>query len=242
MNGDEPATLVAAELQQLLLDTPDITDFLQELVVLAVGALPAEVSCGLTMRRDHRAMTVTSSDLRASQADEVQYQHDDGPCLTSLRTGEPVEIADLVEDDRWGSYRSSALAHGIRSSLSLPLSAAGQVIGALNFYSSEPGRFGERERELAAGFAGQASRALALAIKIADRADLSENLRAALASRAVIDQALGIIMGQNRCSAGAAFELLRSISQNRNVKLRDVAVQMVTAVGGEPADEQPRFG
>jgi GAF domain-containing protein len=242
VDGHQQTTVAAADLQQLLLDTPDITDFLQELVVLAVTALPDEVSCGLTMRRDHRPMTVSSSDQRASQADEVQYRHDDGPCLTSLRTGEPVEIIDLVEDDRWGRYRSSALAHGVRSSLSLPLSAAGQVIGALNFYSSTPGLFVGPAGDLAAGFAGEASRALALAIRIADRSELSEHLQAAMVSRAMIDQALGIIMGQNRCSAGAAFELLRSISQNRNVKLRDVAAQMVTAVGGEPADELPRFG
>jgi GAF domain-containing protein len=242
MDDPAPSNGPAAELQQLLLDTPDFTDFLQELVVLAVDGLPGDVSCGLTMRRDHQPLTVASSDARASQADEVQYRHDDGPCLTSLKTGRPVEIVDLVDDDRWGSYRSSALAHGIRASLSLPLRAGGQVLGALNFYSSLPGLFGDRERELAGGFAREAARALALGIRIAERSEMSEHLRAALASRAVIDQALGIIMGQNRCSAGAAFELLRSISQNRNVKLRDVAVDMVTAVGGEPPDDKPRFG
>jgi GAF domain-containing protein len=164
------------------------------------------------------------------------------PCLTSLRTGETIEIDDLVEDDRWGDYRTSALAHGVRSSLSLPLRADGRVMGALNFYSSIAGLFGAAERALASGFARETSRALALGIRMAERSEMSEHLQAALASRAVIDQALGIIMGQNRCSAGVAFELLRSISQNRNVKLRDVAVEMVTAVGGEPPDDKPRFG
>ena len=70
---------------------------------------------------------------------------------------------------------------------------------------------------------------------------MSAHLQAALASRAVIDQAVGIIMGQNRCTVDEAFEVLRSISQNRNVKLRDIAADMVTAVSGQPPTDKPRF-
>jgi AmiR/NasT family two-component response regulator len=70
---------------------------------------------------------------------------------------------------------------------------------------------------------------------------MSENLQHALASRAVIDQALGIIMGQNRCTADEAFDILRATSQNRNVKLRDVAAAMVAAVSGHPPVSGARF-
>lgn len=70
---------------------------------------------------------------------------------------------------------------------------------------------------------------------------MSAHLQAALASRAVIDQAVGIIMGQNRCTVDEAFEVLRAISQNRNVKLRDIAADMVTAVSGQPPTDKPRF-
>ena len=69
----------------------------------------------------------------------------------------------------------------------------------------------------------------------------STNRRHSPASRAVIDQALGILMGQNRCPAAEAFDILRTASQNRNVKLRDVAVQIVTAVSGQPPADEPRF-
>ena len=73
-----------------------------------------------------------------------------------------------------------------------------------------------------------------MAVRIAERTAMSKHLQTALASRAVIDQALGIIMGQNRCTADKAFEVLRTASQNRNVKLRVIAAEMITAVSGQP--------
>ncbi len=230
-----------AELQQLLLTTEDITGFLDQLTALTVKVLPGEVSCGITLRRDHGATTVASSDSRASQVDEIQYGHDEGPCLRALATGQVVVVEDLADDDRWGGYRMPALGHGVRSSLSLPLRADGAVLGALNIYATTPRAFGPAEQLVAGRFADEASRALALAVRLAEHSEMSAHLQAALASRAVIDQAVGIIMGQNRCTADEAFEVLRSISQNRNVKLRDIAADMVTAVGGQPPTDTPRF-
>jgi GAF domain-containing protein len=235
------AASAAAELQELLLATEDITGFLDQLATLTVTLLPDEVSCGITLRRRHGAMTVASSDVRASQVDEIQYDHDQGPCLHSLNTGDVVLIDNLATDDRWGAYQIPALGHGVRSSLSLPLHADGRTIGALNIYASAPHVFGPAEQLTAGRLAEEVSRALALAVRLADRSEMSEHLQTALVSRAVIDQALGVVMGQNRCTAEEAFELLRTISQNRNVKLRDIAVEMITAVSGQPPADEPRF-
>ncbi len=231
----------AAELQQLLLATDGITDFLDHLVRLTVTSSGADLWCGVTLRRDHRPVTVASSDTRADQVDEVQYQHDQGPCLTSLATGEVVHVEDLVDDHRWGQYRPRALAHGVRSSLSLPLDTGGNVIGALNIYAASPNAFSDADRTHAEQFAAEASRALVLAVRLAERVEMSAQLEEALGSRAVIDQALGITMGERRCTADEAFELLRSISQNSNVKLHDVAAGMVAAVSGRPAPGTARF-
>jgi GAF domain-containing protein len=231
----------AAELQQLLLATDDIEDFLRQLALLAATVLPGDISCGITLRRNRHATTVASSDRRASQVDEIQYEHDQGPCLTTLDTGEPILIEDLADDDRWDAYQMPALAHGVRSSLSLPLFSGSGVIGALNIYATRPHAFGQRERPTAERFADEASRALTLAVRMAERTEMSEHLQKALASRAVIDQALGVIMGQNRCTVDEAFEILRNISQHRNVKLREVAAEIITAVSGQPPATQARF-
>jgi GAF domain-containing protein len=235
------ASSAVAELQQLLLATEDITGFLDQLAALTVKVLPGEVSCGVTLRRDRGATTVASSDSRASQVDEIQYGHDEGPCLRALATGQVVVVDDLADDDRWGGYRVPALGHGVRSSLSLPLRADSVVIGALNIYATAPRAFGPAEQLVGRRFAEEASRALELAVRLAERSEMSVHLQAALASRAVIDQALGIVMGQNRCTADEAFELLRSISQNRNVKLRDIATDIVTSISGQPPSDEPRF-
>ncbi len=230
-----------AELQELLLITNGVGEFLQELANLVVTTLPDDVCCGITLRRDGRPLTVASSDERASQVDEVQYQHERGPCLSSLATGEPVQIDELATDDRWGSYRIAALAHCVRASLSLPLRSGKDPIGAMNIYSTRPNAFTSADRLQAEQFAVEASRALTLAVRIAERSEMSEHLQAALASRAVIDQALGIVMGQHRCSADQAFDILRTISQNRNVKLRDIAGEIIAAISGQPPAETPRF-
>jgi transcriptional regulator with GAF, ATPase, and Fis domain len=239
----DPATSAAAvaELQQLLLALDNVDEFLQQVAHLATEVLPSELSCGVTMRRDHRPITVASSDARASQVDEIQYHYDNGPCLAALNSGERVLIDDLAADGRWQDYQMPALAHGIRSSLSLPLHAEQKVVGALNLYATRARAFGSREQTVASGFADEASRALTLALRLVERAEMSQNLQHALASRAVIDQALGIVMGQNRCSADAAFDILRTTSQNRNVKLRDIAAAMVTAVSGHAPPSDGRF-
>lgn len=184
--------------------------------------------------RDGHPLTVASSDAEASRYDEVQYGHGQGPCLTSIRTGEVVVVADLTREERFGDYRPHALALGVRSAMSVPLSGGAGAVGALNLYSTRPHAFDRAEVEDAGRFADEASRALTMAVRLAQHAELSAQLQAALTSRAVIDQAIGVVMGQNRCGADEAFGILRTASQHRNVKLRTVAEEIVTAVSGAP--------
>ncbi len=88
-------------------------------------------------------------------------------------------------------------------------------------------------------FAANAAGAIAVAVRLADQTQMSDDLHGALASRAVIDQATGIIMAQQRCSAAAAFDILRRASQNRNIKVRDLAAEIVNTVGGKPPEPGP---
>ncbi len=231
----------AIELQQLLLDTDHITEFLDELTRYAATAVAPELSCGITLDRDSGALTVASSDAYALGLDEVQYGHHNGPCLTAMRTGATVIIRDLAADNSWGTYRLDALAHGIASALSVPLTGGRGVRGALNFYAGQPAVFTTDRQERAEGLAEETSRALRLAVRLTDQVELAQHLETALASRTVIDQAIGIIMGQNRCTAAAAFEILRRASHHRNIKLRAVAHDIVTRVGGEPPDPGATF-
>ncbi len=227
------------ELQAVLLGTDSIDGFLRELAVLAARTLGEGLSCGITLQPDGRPLTVASSDTLASQLDELQYGLDQGPCLSSLRTGEQVRIDDLSADQRWQEYAGRALAHGVRSSLSLPLFVADRSVGALNLYSTQPHFFGDAETRLAGRFTRDAAVAVGIAARLAAQAVLTDQLRASLASRSVIDQALGVIMTRQRCTATEAFAILRTASQNRNLKVRQIAEQIVTSTTGSPPQPPP---
>ncbi len=235
--GDIAASIV--EMQTLLLDTETTQEFLAELARLAVLTVGDGLSCGITVQTNGRPLTVAYTDPLAAQADEVQYELDQGPCLHALRTGTRVSIRDLARDQRWPGYAATALKHGIRSSLSLPLSNGREVIGAFNLYSRVTEAFGEAAGRRAESFAQNASGALSIAVRLADHVACTDQLRASLASRAVIDQAIGVLMGQRGINAPDAFAILRTTSQNRNIKVRALAAQIVTGAGAQPPQAPP---
>jgi GAF domain-containing protein len=229
------------ELQDALLNTESVEEFLHEMAMLAAGLVSGGLSCGMTMQSDGRPVTVACSDPVAARVDEVQYELDDGPCLHAMRDGHTVRITDTSGQERWPEFEARAAAHGIRSCLALPLNADGKSIGALNLYARSESAFGAAEMRRAENFASYASGSLALAMRLASHAALIEQLRSSLASRTVIDQALGIIMARERCPQSRAFAILRSASQNSNTKLRDIATAIVTSVTGEPPVPPPPF-
>lgn len=238
-----PIDLVGAyaELQDLLLDSADVGEFLHEVAILSAEVADPPACCGITMRRDHELHTVASSDQLAERADEIQYGQDQGPCLQALRSNEIVHVPDLDNEYRWGDYRVYAQGQGIRSSLSLPLNVRGSTIGALNLYSTEPHVFGTGEIERLATFARQAAAALTLLVRHVEQQTLSDQLRAALASRATIDQAMGMIMAQQRCTASEAFAVLRKASQHRNRKVSDIAAELIRVNTGQSAQPAAPF-
>jgi hypothetical protein len=178
------------------------------------------------VRGEHGPMTIASSDARAAQVDALQHRHRSGPCLHALDAGDIVMVDDLASEERWKGYAPAALGHGIRSSLSVPLQADGHVIGALNIYSTRPHTFGPRERPAASRLADEAGRALTPAVRVAGQTEVPDRTRQALAAGTVIDQAVGVIMGQNRCSPDEAVAVLRVLS-NGDSRLHAVANEMI---------------
>ena len=238
MTSPEPAGDGLPELVSILLDTSGVEEFLSRLAATAAELL--DVSCGITMRRGSQPLTVVSSDALAASVDEVQYGKGTEPCLQTLSTGQLVSVPDLADEQRWDSYPTQAMAYGVRSSLSLPLSQSGQTLGALNLYARTARAFEDPTDVVrATALAAQGGAVLGVALHQAEQAELTEQLREALAGRSVIDQAIGIVMGQQRCDADTAFQVLRTASQNRNRKLRDVARDIVTTIGGTPGAPTP---
>ena len=224
----------ASELQNLMLATDVVESFLQEIVAFAVTTLGGEISASVTVAREGRPATIASSDARAAQYDEVQYSQSEGPCLTAMRTGETVLMDDLAADHRFRSYGPRALALGVRSSLSLPLAGRDHPVGALNLYARHVRGFGDDEQADAALFAGDVSRALTLAMRLAYQVEITEELRGALSSRTTIDQTIGIIMSRELCTAESALRILSADSLDHDVTLLVRATQILAAVSTTP--------
>ncbi|GIH95968.1 GAF and ANTAR domain-containing protein [Planobispora siamensis] len=220
----------------LLLSTDTFEAFLHELALLAVADLPPDSRCGITVTRDQRAATIASSDELTVAVDRIQYRTGQGPCLDTLATGQIHYIADTCAEQRWPAFCPEALAHGVRSCLALPMRGPGAIVGGFNLYSTHPEAFDADIQDRMRIFAGTAAGAVALGLHLADQSRTAADLRTTLASRSVIDQAIGIVMAQQRCPADQAFSLLSRASQNRNLKVRDLAAEIVTAVGGLPPD------
>ena len=214
-----------------MLATESFTELVQGVAELAVRTVDPVATCGITLAEQDRVFTVAAADELAIQLDEQQYELDTGPCLEALATGEVVDAPDLAIESRWEGYPAIALGHGIVGVHSVPLIVAGKPVGVLNLYARTPNAFSDLDRQLAALVAGQGAIAVTAALRHYDEVTLSDHLRIALSSRSIIDQAIGIVMVQQRGTPEQAFAVLRTISQRRNVKLRVVAAELVKTIG-----------
>lgn len=229
---------VVGRVQDMLLDTQDVQDFLEELARFSAESISGphgQIYSGITLLRHRSAATVASSGEHAQALDEIQYQFGDGPCLRSCREGVLVHVPDFELDTEFPDYNDTVLKKGIRSVLAVPFELPGADARAgLNLYSEKPNVFDAAAVESAISYVRQASKGLRLAVMLAQRNDHAANLRRAMESRTIIDTAVGIIIAQNRCSQEDAINLIKSASSTRNLKLRDVAAAIVDSAGGGP--------
>jgi GAF domain-containing protein len=224
------------QLQDLVLDSPDVREFLTDMAAILAGRLSNNgnaISCGITVIRHKRPTTMATSDSRARSLDELQNSFGDGPCLTALRTKTVIYAADLSADHRWPKYTLAARSAGIGSILAVPMQLRNSAQAVVNLYAPEKHGFTETGVEEAQSLTGTAAKALDLALSSAHLRDARDDLSAALQSPTVIDTAIGAIMAQNRCDRDAAFQILVKASSHRNLKLREVAAMIVSSVSGE---------
>ncbi|WP_432486818.1 GAF and ANTAR domain-containing protein [Kineococcus sp. SYSU DK018] len=211
----------------LIADRP-LGDVLTEVVGIARQALPGAEAVSTTLLRGDKAFTAAYDGRMAVDADEMQYERGHGPCMDAGRAGEVFVVEDMSTEDRWPDYARAAAAAGVGSSMSLPLPVQGRSLGGLNCYSSRPRAFGEEELAVGQEVAVLVAVAVANADAHARSTEDAENMRRAMASRAVIEQAKGVLVERHRITPEQAFTLLTHASQNTNVKLREVAEELVT--------------
>ncbi|MET3175462.1 UNVERIFIED_ORG: GAF domain-containing protein [Arthrobacter sp. UYCu721] len=227
------------ELQDLIIGTGSVADFLGGFSIIAAAALSrstgATVECGVTLKRVRKTATVGGSTERAIHLDRIEQDVGDGPCIAALRTATPVLLADVRTDPRWPAFQERLIAEGIHSVLGVPLELGENAAAVLNFFAPATGVFTEDIISEAASFADVAGSAVRLAVRVGTAESAADDLSAAMMSRTAINLAGGIIMAQNRCSQAEAMSILMNVSSHRNQKLRDVADEIVRKVSGEEA-------
>jgi GAF domain-containing protein len=226
--NDEPATRALEELGRLALRGQSVESLLQRVVDLTKTAMHPSVEVSISIVSNGHPATAVFTGQLALDCDESQYGHGYGPCLHAAASGEVTEIPDARTETRWPDYVRRAAERGALSSLSVPLPVHDKVHGALNIYSLEANGFDDVSRSAATRFAPYAGVAVSNMYAYQDARELADNLQIALDSRAVIDQAKGILMERHKLTADQAFQVLARLSMQGNRKLRDIAEELVT--------------
>jgi GAF domain-containing protein len=221
------------QLGRIKLGETDLGGVLGEVARLAKRTIPGAEEVSVTLVSQKEARTAAYTGDLALTLDEWQYGQGDGPCLAASASFATLSLPDMDSEDRWPGWAGRAKQNGVRSSLSIGLPVLEEVTGALNVYATEPEAFDDDAVVLGQTFAGYAAVALANAHRFDAHARLAQHLQAAMQSRAVIEQAKGIIMGSRQCGADEAFAILTRLSQDTNRKLRDVAAALVASATPE---------
>ena len=228
-------------LSRLLTDHRPLSETLTEIAEFAVQAIPRADGAGLTMLEDDRAQTVVASAEFVHAVDDVQYGLGEGPCLLAVATGATQTSGSLGGEARWPRFGPRVGRMGVHSVLSLPLLLPDQVVGALNVYAHAKHAFGAHAVRMGELFARPAAVAVHNAQVLAASQRLTAQLGEALTSRAVIDQARGIVMSRTGANSAEAFDRLRAMSQAQHVKLAEVCRVLVDeAVRGARARQGGR--
>jgi GAF domain-containing protein len=228
-NGDDVAAALH-ELSHLLVSEESVQTTLQRVVDLAAQTIEGCDAAGVTLDDRKGYLTAAYTDERTLAVDRGQYELDEGPCLQAMRDMAIMRVTVDEAEDRWPEFSAGARANDICSFLAAPLVVRGDAIGALNLYSRSGDGFGVVDDVLIALYGAQAAIALANATTYDGARRLSEQLQEAINSRAVIEQAKGVLMHEHRFNADEAFQLLRRRSTTTNTKLRNVAQQIVDEV------------
>jgi hypothetical protein len=221
------------QLAQSLLNGDTVADVLRGIVAASSALVPDADLVSITMRTASGEYTTPfCTDVLAEQLDQLQYTHNEGPCVEATRTPGPgiVDVTDLRATPRWMRWAPAAAALGIGSVLAIGLAPEGRSsrLGALNFYAFHPHKFKGLDRDMVVLLASHAAVALAATHAVtAAELELAQ-LRTALATRDVIGQAKGILMQRRGIGSDEAFQVLRRASQHLNVKLADIAALLAT--------------
>ncbi len=225
-------------LSRTLAEDESVQDTLASILALALRLVPGCSAASVTVLDEQgRPATIAATDEETRELDRRQYLLHDGPCLDAARRQQVSRWSLPQAEQQWPEFTSLATEMGLRSYLAAGLGLGDQRLGALNLSSRDTDGFSQLDEGLVSLFIAPAAAAIVTMTRYAQARDLAGQLNQALRSRAVIDQAIGIIMAESKVDAERAFAMLSRASNNRRMKLRDLAAEIVTRVSGQAPAE-----
>jgi GAF domain-containing protein len=231
----EPSSALT-QMAGLVLSRQTVDTALALVTTLAEATMAGTTGAGVTIADEHGKRSRAASNQRVEQADALQYEFDEGPCLTAWRTRQLVRIDDTATDSRWPSWNSAAARLGVRAVLSAPLVADDDGIGAIKVYSDQPANYGEQDERVMSLFAQQAAILLANTQSLQQARRLSRQLTDALGSRDAIVRATGVLLARGAADQDAAFVALTDAARRSGQTVQEVARQLLAAVVARNAD------
>ncbi|MGU3432934.1 ANTAR domain-containing protein [Actinomycetes bacterium M1A6_2h] len=220
-----------------VVDDDHLVVTLERTVEIAHQAIAGASSCGVTIVLGGRTFTAVHTDQRTLAVDTHQYEAGDGPCLEAARTGRIVRVDVDDAEEAWPEFARLARIDGIRSFLAAPLRTDTLELGSFNLYGTSPRAFVDLDEAILGALTTVVARALGDYARVRSAEELSNGLRDALAHRAPIEQAKGMLMAMHGIDADAAFAMLSTQSQKENRKVRDIAREFVSDLSTPRMDD-----
>jgi GAF domain-containing protein len=216
------------ELADSLVDDFDVVDLTTQLADRCVEGLDVAAAGIMAASTGGELRVVASSNEAMRLLQLLEIQAEEGPCLDCYRTGTPILERQLATaHQRWPHFAPSALDDGFGSVCALPMRLRGKIIGALNLFRAEEGTLNAADLAAAQGFADVATIAILQQRAVTQAQDVTEQLRIALNSRVVIEQAKGMVAERLGSNVEQSFDRLRNHARNHNLLLSDVARRVI---------------
>ena len=226
--ADDEVLRAVAALTSLPLSEVGPHELLSRVAALTTRAVGGASWSSLVLGDPAAPQEAAADSAQAQGADGAQWTAQQGPCVDAYQHGRVVVSADLPADPRWPALGRHLATTPVRSALALPVRVEEQVVGVLGVYGAAPGALGAgADLDRAGVFAEAAGALLREARRAEELRSTVENLRIAMRSRATIEQAKGLVAGWLACPVEEAFSAMTTLSQDRNVKLRDLAALVV---------------
>jgi transcriptional regulator with GAF, ATPase, and Fis domain len=226
----EPSTVFSA-LAEIIYQGSDAAEMYAALCVAATLIVPGCDHASLLLKQNDRYVTIGASDRFAHRVDDLERRAGDGPCIDAIEEETPQIETDLTTPSQWPHFSARLVAETpVRGAMGFRLLVDQRKIAALNLFSDTPNLFNSESAGSAAVLAAFAS----VAISAIGRGEDAASLRRGLTSNREIGKAVGMLMLLHQFTEDEAFELLRRHSQDLNIKLADVARQVIDSRGQLP--------